>query len=69
MSATRPVSVAGAKFLGRKTVFRPTAMSLAMAAAGVIPGTHMVGEPVSVGVLRNKTDFNNDRRSVRLALY
>jgi hypothetical protein len=68
MSATRPLSVAGAKFLGKKTLFRPTAMSVAMAAAGVIPGTHMVDEQPAVGLLRNRNDMTNLRPSIQIAL-
>jgi hypothetical protein len=68
MSATRPLTVAGAKFLGKKSLFRPTAMSVAMAAAGVIPGTHMVGEQPAVGLLRNRNDMTNLRPSIQIAL-
>ena len=68
MSATRPLTVAGAKFLGKKTIFRPTAMSVAMAAAGVIPGTHMVGEVPAVALLRNRNDMTNLRPSIQIAL-
>jgi hypothetical protein len=50
-----------------KSVFRPTAMSLAMARAGIIPGTHLVQELCAVAAVRNRNDQRNERLSVSVA--
>jgi len=55
-------TVPGAKFTPR-SVFRPTGMSVAMAAGGVIPGHHMVRELSCTARLRHRNDTKNTRQS------
>ncbi len=58
----------GANF-NRKTLFRPTALSLAMASVGLIPGTHLVTEgAASLGLMRSPRDRHNTAPSVQIAL-
>jgi hypothetical protein len=57
----------GATFKKTSRFFRPTAMSLAMAKAGIIPGTHLVAQQAAVATLRSNNDNLNIRRSVRVA--
>lgn len=58
--------VQGATF--KKKVFRPTAMSLALAKVGLIPGAHIIDELARTAVVRNRNDNYNERPSVRIAL-
>lgn len=58
--------VKGAKFKAR-SFFRPTGMSVAMSAAGIIPDVHLVRDLVCTGLLRHKHDNRNIRPSARVA--
>ena len=66
-AAAVQATIPGAKFT-KKTQFvhTPTQMSLAMAAAGIIPGTHLKTERANIALLRHKNDNRNQRRSVRV---
>lgn len=48
-------AIAGAKFKAA-SFFRPTAMSAAMAAAGIIPAAHLIRDFKNTGILRHKND-------------
>jgi hypothetical protein len=52
----------------KKSVFRPTAMSVALARAGFIPDVHLTDEHQTTLVVRNRNDNFNQRRSVTVAL-
>lgn len=58
--------IKGAKFKA-KTFFRPTTMSAALSAAGVIPDVHLVRDFSCTGLLRHKHDNRNIRPSARVA--
>jgi hypothetical protein len=60
-------TIPGARFAARKNVFRPTTMSLAMAAAGIIPAPHIVNERALTGVVQSKNDPHGLGRSVSVA--
>jgi hypothetical protein len=60
-------TIPGARFAG-KNLFRPTAMSLAMACAGIIPAPHIINERANMGLLRHKADTNNVRPSAIVGL-
>lgn len=58
----------GAQFRPKKvSFFRPTAMSVAMAACGIIPAPHLVRELADMALVRQKHDNLNLRPSVRIA--
>lgn len=59
-------TVKGAKFKAR-SFFRPTGMSVPLAAAGVIPDVHLVRDLSCTGLLRHKRDNRNIRPSTRVA--
>jgi hypothetical protein len=59
--------MAKAKFHTRDHAFRPTALSLALVAAGMTTDLHLVREPKREGLLRAKTDKFNIEPSVRIA--
>ena len=57
----------GARFARRgKTFFRPTAMSVAMADAGIIPAPHIVQDTANECLLRQRNDTYNIRLSRRI---
>ena len=65
----KPEVVQGANFKAKKTTyFRGTSMSVAMAAAGIIPAPHLIRENAVEAVVRNKHDNLNQRPSARIAL-
>ena len=55
-------------FAKSDVVHRATVMSVAMAAAGILPGTHIVVEPAKIGLLRPQNDFTDMRNSVSVVL-
>jgi hypothetical protein len=61
--------VKGAEFSAKKKVafFRPTTMSIAMAAAGIIPAPHLVREFADMALIRSQNDTKNLRPSISLA--
>lgn len=61
-----PGEVVGARFRAR-SFFRPTLMSVALAEAGVIPGTHMVKQLANTAILKHKADRLGVRPSVHVA--
>lgn len=63
--------VNGATFGGKRrpsSFFCPTAMSMAMAKAGIIPDVHLVQENSVTVTVRSRNDTRNLRKSVSLAL-
>ena len=52
----------------KPTLFVPTTMSVAMAAAGVIPGTHLTKMMANTAVVRHRNDNRNQRPSVTISL-
>jgi len=56
----------GAKF-SSSSFFRPTAMSVAMSEAGLIPAGHLVKDFSKTGLLRHRNDNFNQRPSVQVA--
>jgi hypothetical protein len=58
-----PQAVQGARFSRGTSFFRPTAMSVALADAGIIPGTHIVKDKAIECVVRQRNDTNNERAS------
>lgn len=50
----------------KRSSFVPTAMSVAMAAAGIIPDVHLVRQNAITASLRNRNDNYNQRPSVHV---
>ena len=59
--------IPGAVHKGR-SFFRPTTMSVAMAAAGLIPDVHLVRDNVATARVRHRNDNRNQRSSAVIAL-
>lgn len=47
--------------------YRPTAMSIAMAAAGIIPGTHLIRDFRNTALVRHHHDRANIQPSTQVA--
>lgn len=60
--------VPGTTFHSHANLFRPTALSVAMAAAGMIPDVHLIGDKAATATIRNRNDNRNQRNSVKIVL-
>jgi hypothetical protein len=58
--------IKGARFA--KSFFRPTAMSVALADAGIIPAPHLIQDQKIRLTVRNRNDNFNIRPSISLSL-
>jgi hypothetical protein len=59
--------VPGAVFNKKHSIFRPTAMSVAMAKAGIIPDAHLVKDMADTVLVRQRNDTKNLRPSIQIA--